>query len=125
VASYEHTPAEVIFDETLALQRANNRPDLAAEMMQLLIDSLPGDQASMNSAYTNKDESGFRRQIHKIHGATHYCGVPRLQAAIKTLETVTKQEQSLKSDTIRLALSITNDEIQALCGWYKSVGEPF
>ncbi len=117
--------AEGIFDEQLALQRANHRADLAAELLQILVESLPEDQENMNSSYTDNDIDEFRRQVHKIHGALRYCGVPRLGQAIETLEDEVKKAQSLEVDEIKQALGVANSEINALGSWYRNTTSPF
>ena len=114
-----------IFDERLALQRANQRQDLAAELLQLLIESLPQDQEKLNDAYANRDVDTFRRQVHKMHGALRYCGVPRLGGAIENLEDLVKQDNPLQSNETRVSLSDTNQEIDALCGWYRDTESHF
>ncbi len=122
---HENNQPREIFSERLALRRANHRPDLANELLQLLMDSLPDDLESLNSAYTTQDAEMFRRQVHKIHGASRYCGVPRLGRAIESLESLAKQDRMLQSDAIRQALNVTNGEIKALREWYVNVAKPF
>jgi CheY-like chemotaxis protein len=104
-----------IFDLELALANANQKPELAAELLSLLIDSLPADQTAINTV-TN-DLVALSKQVHKLHGAVLYCGVPRLTAAIEKLETTIKQEDS---QHLPLLLNLLNGEITALVSWYQN-----
>lgn len=115
--------AEGIFDEQLALHRSNNRQDLALELMQILIDSLPEDQENLNSAYVNNNVKDFCESAHRINGALRYCGVPRLENAINELESLAKtMSPGPKTET---ALNLVNLEIQALQSWYESATSLF
>lgn len=121
----QNPPTEGIFNEELALQRANHRAELAAELLQILIESLPEDQENLNAAYALHDVEEFRRHVHKINGGLRYCGVPRLGIAIDNLETLAKQQDSLDSEETKIALSVSNNEINALRSWYLSTSSPF
>jgi signal transduction histidine kinase/ActR/RegA family two-component response regulator len=70
------------------LQRARNKPDLARDMLQGVLDMLPAlEQSLQNDAIG--DET-LLKQVHKLHGACCYSGTPRLQAASLALEEILK-----------------------------------
>lgn len=102
-----------LFDLELSLKNANQRPDLAAELMAVLISGLPDDLSAILKARENLDAQ--KRAVHKLHGAVRYCGVPRLGSAIEKLESAIKQgdEQQLP-----LLLNLLGGEITALIAWY-------
>lgn len=108
------TDALPIFDLTLALANANNRPDLAAELFNLLIENLPWDIDLINTASGNTGE--LKRAVHRLHGTVCYCGVPRLTSAIEKLELALKHGN--KSE-IRPLLNLLNGEVIALKTWHR------
>src|SRR5262249_5231483 len=73
------------WEQTLKLA-ANNR-SLAKDMLMGLVDSLKSAQTSINQAFTKKDYKNMREQVHRLHGACCYCGVPALKAAVAAVET--------------------------------------
>jgi two-component system sensor histidine kinase BarA len=74
-------------DPGQCLQRARNKPDLARDMLQGVIDLLPALNQSLQG---NPDDDALLNQVHKLHGACCYSGTPRLQAASLALEEILK-----------------------------------
>ncbi|MBO6556695.1 MAG: response regulator [Pseudomonadales bacterium] len=101
-----------IFDLDLSLANANQRIELAAELLDLLIAGLPEDQKGVNDVAG--DYTALRKNVHKLHGAVRYCGVPRLNRAIEKLETALKQDDAHQ---VPLLLNLLNGEIAALIAW--------
>ncbi len=101
-----------IFDLDLSLANANQRIELATELLDLLIAGLPEDQKGINDVAS--DYTALRKAVHKLHGAVRYCGVPRLNRAIEKLETALKQDDAHQ---IPLLLNLLNGEIAALIAW--------
>ncbi|MBL6689221.1 MAG: response regulator [Pseudomonadales bacterium] len=101
-----------VFDLDLSLANANQRIELAAELLDLLIAGLPEDQKAKNDVAA--DYPSLRKAVHKLHGAVRYCGVPRLNRAIEKLETALKQDDAQQ---IPLLLNLLNGEITALVNW--------
>ncbi|MCH7743178.1 MAG: response regulator [Proteobacteria bacterium] len=114
--------ADIVFDRGLSLSTANDRPELADELFQLLIATLPEDQAQINLAFRNEDHQALKQAVHKLHGAIRYCGVPRLGSAVAKLERLLKTR--LQVD-IRGALNIVNSEISSLMIWHRENPDPF
>ena len=113
---------ENIFDLELSLSAANNRPELADELLTLLIANLPIDQKSINDAFTNSGPEQLRTAVHKLNGAVRYCGVPRLANAVDKLETIVK---SGPDEDIRRALNVLNGEVNSLMIWSQTNPDPF
>lgn len=109
-----------VFDQNLALENADNRIDMAREMLSLLIESLPIDLANMNQA--SEDPALLRRHTHALHGALRYCGTPRLQNAVQKLEQATINEDIVE---ISALLHRVNSEAETLIAWYRDQGELF
>lgn len=69
---------------------SNGKESLARELLNLLIESLPSDRAYLQQAREQRDRPALLERIHRLHGATQYCGVPQLRAICKTCETQIK-----------------------------------
>jgi len=101
-----------VFDLDLSLANANQRIEIAAELLDLLIAGLPEDQKAINDVA--EDYPALKKAVHKLHGAVRYCGVPRLNRAIEKLETALKQDNAHQ---VPLLLNLLNGEITALINW--------
>jgi two-component system sensor histidine kinase BarA len=53
----------------------------------MLIKSLPTDIKNIKELYVTKKYPELLKQVHKLHGALCYCGLPRLKRLIACLET--------------------------------------
>ena len=77
-----------VIDWSSALRQAANKPDLAHEMLQMLIDYIPQvnqvvEQALADDQFLTED---LLHHVHKLHGSCSYSGVPRLKKVCATLE---------------------------------------
>ncbi len=81
-----------VLDPEEGLRLAAGKSDLAADMLAMLLASLGNDRESIRSAREAKDHVALIEQVHRLHGATRYCGVPQLRAACQRSETLLKQE---------------------------------
>ena len=73
-------------DWELGIQLAGGNEALAKEMLTLLVKELPETAQLIAHAHSNQDFSELQRLVHKLHGGTCYCGVPRLKAAAAQLD---------------------------------------
>ncbi|MEJ2669373.1 MAG: response regulator, partial [Gammaproteobacteria bacterium] len=80
-----------VFDPAEHLRLSNHKEDLAEQLLSILIRSLGPTQQALQSAWENEDYAALLEHTHKLHGATHYCGVPALRQALYQLETLIKQ----------------------------------
>ncbi len=71
----------------------------------MLLDSLPNDRIYLQNARAKDDRAALLERIHRIHGATQYCGVPQLRSICKTCETLIKNEVT--------QISLALDELDA------------
>lgn len=101
-----------VFDPELARRRAGGRDHLADEMLRMLLDSLATDRPDISAAFDREDNDDLLERVHKLHGATRYCGTPRLE------QTARRLEEALKTGSGRASLgplvSALCDEICAL-----------
>lgn len=103
-----------VVDFVSGLEKASGKLGLARDMFTMLIDSLDKDQRRMNTLYQQGDYKALLEDVHRLHGATHYCGVPRLQMTAMYAESLLKQgHYSILED----ALFLLNEEISALLNW--------
>ncbi len=101
-----------VFDAALARRRAGGREALANEMMSMLLDSLVTDRPAISSAFDSGDDETLLERVHKLHGATRYCGTPRLEQAAKALEEALKTGNG--RDILAPLVATLCDEICAL-----------
>ncbi|WP_404338750.1 two-component sensor histidine kinase BarA [Pseudoalteromonas mariniglutinosa] len=82
-------------DWLLALQRAGGKNELAIEMLNMLLLSVPETLRLLNDAIANEDCQHVLSIVHKFHGACCYTGVPKLKSLSETLETALKNNCDL------------------------------
>ncbi|TLU59916.1 two-component sensor histidine kinase BarA [Thalassotalea litorea] len=109
-----------IIDWSLAIERSGNRPELAKEMLSMLLKSLPDTKAALQNQLDSNDQQGFVQVIHKLNGACCYNGVPRLEKVCREIETHLS-EQTL--DSIEPELLEMFDEIDKLIQISEEMGE--
>ncbi len=80
-------------DWELALKLAGNKRDLAEELLDLFMKSLPAEKEKILQSYKKQRLPELLQYIHKLHGAACYCGIPRLKNKIATIETLLKQNR--------------------------------
>ncbi|QDP02008.1 two-component sensor histidine kinase BarA [Thalassotalea sp. PS06] len=76
-----------VIDWSLAIERSGNRPELAKDMLSMLLKSLPETKATLQKHLENNDQQGFIQAVHKLNGACCYNGVPRLEKVCREIET--------------------------------------
>ncbi|EEN6987611.1 two-component sensor histidine kinase BarA [Salmonella enterica] len=85
-------PAEFIFnpnatlDWQLALRQAAGKPDLARDMLQMLIDFLPEVRNKIEEQLVGENPNGLDDLVHKLHGSCGYSGVPRMKNLCQLIE---------------------------------------
>jgi two-component system, NarL family, sensor histidine kinase BarA len=85
---------EPVIDRELGIKLAGNKPDLADEMLFMLVKTLPEEMQGLKHAKQQGDTVDLQKRLHKLHGAVCYCGVPRLKKIIATFETALKQSDT-------------------------------
>jgi two-component system, NarL family, sensor histidine kinase BarA len=77
---------------TESIQLAAGKADLAEELFSMLVEQLHTDTQRVESLWSENRLADLLECVHKLHGATRYCGVPELRAAANQFETALKQE---------------------------------
>jgi two-component system sensor histidine kinase BarA len=107
-----------IIDWNLTLKMANNKQDFAEEMLFLFSKALPADLRAISLAEENRDYIALSKYLHKLEGATCYCGVPRLRRSIQDLQRALKANDliilptlisELEFEAMHVIESVTND----------------
>ncbi|MGO1274342.1 MAG: Hpt domain-containing protein, partial [Pseudomonas helleri] len=81
-----------VLDAEEGLRLAAGKADLAADMLSMLLASLETDRLAILQAREDNDAVALIERVHRLHGATRYCGVPQLRGACQRSETLLKQE---------------------------------
>ncbi|MGG2397343.1 response regulator [Pseudomonas sp. SH1-B] len=81
-----------VLDAEEGLRLAAGKADLAADMLSMLLAGLPGDRQAIRQARDAGERTTLIERVHRLHGATRYCGVPQLRAACQRSETLLKQD---------------------------------
>jgi len=81
-----------VLDPEEGLRLAAGKADLAADMLSMLLSSLDADRDAIRAAREADDRDRLIEQVHRLNGASRYCGVPQLRAACQRSETLLKQE---------------------------------
>jgi len=82
----------LVLDHEEGLRLAAGKADLAADMLAMLLASLEADREAISVARESNDQNALIERVHRLHGATRYCGVPQLRAACQRTETLLKQQ---------------------------------
>lgn len=99
----------VSIEESIHL--AAGKRDLAEELFSMLLEQLPADREQIQALWHANNMDNLLECVHKLHGATRYCGVPELRAATYQFETALKC-QSDNSPALRDQLIGAIDRLQ-------------
>ncbi|WP_435950261.1 ATP-binding protein [Psychrobacter sp. DM8] len=75
-----------IFDWQDALTRSANKPELAAKLIMMMLDTIDDEKKVLTKAWHAHDRSMLAQIAHRILGASRYTGVPELRQASQDLE---------------------------------------
>ena len=99
-------------DPALALKRCAGKTTLVADMHRTLSRQLPGDAEHIRHAHQQQDTAQLLEQVHRLHGATRYCGTPRLEQRAAQLESLLKHQATATEITV--AVTALLDEVEYL-----------
>jgi len=97
----------VSIDESVRL--AAGKADLAEELFSMLLEQLATDLPRINELWAEGNMSSLLECVHKLHGATRYCGVPALRTAANRFETALKcesRDQELQKNQLTEAIKL-------------------
>jgi two-component system sensor histidine kinase BarA len=84
-----------VLDAEEGLRLAAGKADLASDMLHMLLAGLPADRQAIRQARESGERGALIERVHRLHGATRYCGVPQLRAACQRSETLLKQDDPM------------------------------
>lgn len=73
-----------------SIQLAAGKADLAEELFSMLLEQVRADVTAIEDLWSKGHLDQLLECVHKLHGATRYCGVPELRAATSQFETALK-----------------------------------
>lgn len=73
-------------DEAAALEAAGGDADLARELVVTLVQGLPNELSELQGCFLAQDWPTLAATVHRIRGATSYCGAPALDSRLQELE---------------------------------------
>ncbi|MEI7374669.1 two-component sensor histidine kinase BarA [Dickeya chrysanthemi] len=79
-------PSPLSLDWDLALRQAASKPDLARDLLAMLLEFLPDVRLQVNAVLDGNPPDHLVDIIHKLHGSCSYSGVPRLKQICHYLE---------------------------------------
>lgn len=102
-------------DHDMGIKLAINKAEVADELLGLLLASLDDSRNAIESALKKQDDEALLAAVHRLHGASRYCGVPDLAQTTEALETQLKasQQQQVASSLEQLFY-----EIDRLQDWH-------
>ncbi|MCW8196465.1 response regulator [Proteobacteria bacterium 005FR1] len=97
-------------DIQLSLRLSNNKPELARDMLRMLLRELPADREKIQQHFQNKAFPELEAVVHKLHGGASYCGVPWLKSATAKVDNLLQQQihQNLAHPLAELQHAITD-----------------
>jgi len=108
-------PSLKVLDKEEGLRLAAGKADLADDMLGMLLQSLEGDRRTIREARQSGDRQALIERVHRLHGATRYCGVPQLRNACQQSETLLKQnhpDSEAALDELDAAIDRLEQEVQ-------------
>lgn len=76
----------LVIDWEDALVRSAGKPDLAGNLLMMLIESIEQEKTALYQAWQNNDRQTLANIAHRILGASRYTGVPALRQASQNFE---------------------------------------
>ncbi|WP_018953854.1 ATP-binding protein [Thioalkalivibrio sulfidiphilus] len=98
-----------VHDPVLSLQRAGGNPQLARDMLDMLIRD--AQKALEQITETSMSNEALLELVHRIHGGSRYCGTPRLNTRSQALEAALKDG---RTDDVPALLEAWKKELKTL-----------
>lgn len=103
-----------VVDWTLAEQRAGGKPALARELLDTLCADLPDSRERLQQAAGTGHSEDWWREVHRLLGATRYCGLPALSATLEAAMQARSEGRAAPDTVLRVAVL---RDIDALLAW--------
>jgi two-component system, NarL family, sensor histidine kinase BarA len=110
----EAQPPAVDIIESIRLTKGNS--DLAKDMLIMLATRLDDTQKKISECYQAGNLATLEYEVHQLHGACCYCGVPGLRNASAALESRLHEQKQGHND-IHSRVKILLTEIERVLQW--------
>jgi two-component system, NarL family, sensor histidine kinase BarA len=98
------------------LKISNQNPDLATELLSMFMQQLPEYKTNILQCYQNNQFEELHQHVHKLHGATCYCGMQHLQKLLSRFETALKAKHQTSYAQL---ITATTEEFAAIEHYYQ------
>lgn len=105
-------------DWHLSIRLANNNKELARDLLEMYITDLPKASEAIRHAFEENHGNDLLSQVHKLHGASCYCGVTRLKEILAKMEFALREKMHAKFEE---AFFEFNEEISNVLTAYKAI----
>ncbi len=105
-------------DWQLSIKLANNNRNLAKDLLAMFIGDLPKSSEAIHAVFEQKQYPELVNQVHRLHGASCYCGVSRLKALLGKMEFTLREELY---DQFKELLAEFDEEVNNVLSAYKAV----
>ena len=106
--------SNIVVDREKCLILANRKPDLARDMLSMLINSAKQEIETLPQLLREQNFDELTERIHKLYGSSCYSGVPTLNEISGRLD---KKLQQKHYENIEQELIELSDAITALLDW--------
>lgn len=93
-----------VFNWTESMSLSRNKPDLATDMLVMLLESLTAVEAELRHFAKTADKEAMIDTVHKFYGGCCYCGVPALRSAAKSAEASLRNDPQVDIEVVADAL---------------------
>lgn len=103
-------------DWVLSVKLANNNKELARDLLEMFMAELPNASGRIHQASEKQDYIDLQNQVHKLHGASCYCGVTKLNEILSQMEFAVKEKLF---NQFEQSLAKFDEEVQNILSAYK------
>ena len=110
-----------LVDLQLSLSLAKNKADLAKDMLEMMYNDLEEAREKLIPLAESKAFVELQEMVHKIHGGSCYCGIPKLKQLSETYDRKLESIVSKKAEAINVEQDMHNLStlIDQLIAWRK------
>lgn len=100
-----------LVDIQLCLKLSNNKPDLARDMLAMLLKDLPSQIELISNHKQEGNISALEEIVHKVRGGASYCGVPQLKNTSTFADELLRKQQ-VDDNAIKALLESMNQLVE-------------
>ena len=112
--NFDQANSTIVVDREECLTLANYKPDLARDMLSMLINAAKQDIEILPQLYKAQKFDELSERIHKLYGSSCYSGVPALRKISGKIDKMLQHKQDVN---LQQELIVLNNAITALLNW--------